>query len=216
LPVVSGFSGLVYDGTDLFFGVRQGSNPDEMRRFTLSTDTVGDAMAGFTPQFVFPHAVQGSDFWVLCACGGDNPTRRDPTGAIQETIDVSALLSGDSFSPNTMAFDGTDLLIFGYNYTKLKYQMVEVTGTAGAHTLVRTVDMAEFVSAATWDGTSLWVLGWNDRILKLDPTTLLAQATYEDPLPTASWYGIAAVGADLYLIGTSDFDGPTVVVKVTP
>ncbi len=122
----------------------------------------------------------------------------------------------------TIAWDGTNLWLNGKNDDTSKYELLKVGVSWPVITFNDPDDVYEFdyLDALTWDGASLWSLSGrsNASIAKIDPVSLKAVETYRGPDPDIHWEGIAAVGSDLYLLGTDrdKSDNKGVIFQVTP
>jgi hypothetical protein len=73
--------------------------------------------------------------------------------------------------------------------------------------------------ALTFDGSNLWGLTQDQppNLLRIDPASARATATYALPDPSIEWRGVAALGGELYLVGaTASGEGVLAVFVPAP
>ncbi len=217
---INGPTGLAYDGTNtLWF-----TNDDyEFVPFDITTGTAGAAV---TPVFGFGsfqqiHAIEGSDYWLHCYCGLNEEARRHTTaGVLVDSVNTNTDL-GNSVDIESMAVDtsGGILWIQGRHNTNKTELLLRVDSGAEPDVLLDSFTFGVEARGLTWDGTRLWGVvrpgGISQTIVQIDPTNGEITATYRNPSLALSLSGIAAVGSDLYVIG-SDRSNRTQILQLTP
>lgn len=218
LPVVPHhFSGLAYDGTSLWYEADEGSGSGRAYPVNPATGVLGTPvdLARFT-QFSHVHAMQSGDFWTHCGCGvGQEAQRQTAAGTTVDTIDTRDL--GDEIGIYAIAYDPVARVLYlhGSSYSRGKGRLLRVDSDAEPDVLLGAADLPVSLAGMTWDGTQLWgLIGGSLGVVRIDPATNRAVATYEVPDASVEWQGIAAVGSRLYLIGRKD--GAGVLVAATP
>jgi hypothetical protein len=211
LPAPNYFSGLAFDGTQLWYTSLDGTLVQQVDPATGAAGTALDLGAPFDEV----HAVQGGDFWTHCACGGITETWRvTPAGAFVDEVKPGAGLGGE-ISLGAIARDeiGALLWLFGYSYENGRYRLLSVRSDPEPDELAAAVDVAFYVQSITWDGSALWGLR-GTRLYRIDPLAGVVTATYLLPDESVEWQGVAAVNGELFAIGRSGNEG--VLVSVAP
>jgi hypothetical protein len=218
-PPIENSSGLAYDGTSLYFS----GEDDYTYPFLLSSNTVDTgnkfqfAGSGSNPAR-YVHASQGTDFWGVPGSGHNSDTERrnrsgagSPIDAIDTDTDLShALRIGGE------AFDGTNLWLIGNNDVTDVGEILKIDSNAEPDVVLQTFTFDGFFRGLAWDGAFLWTIANDGSVIKIDPASGEATATYEGLDPEIYWNAIAAVGEDLYLAGQTFSPNATVIAKVKP
>lgn len=219
-PPPDNSTGLAYDGTKLWY--TGDATTTAIYPFDLATQTIGTPVTGSFGQYLYVHAIQSGEFWTHCNCGGSESASRRATDSSEkdkvDTINDPAL--NHRLNIDAMAWDGSYLWLYGRGYESNAYEILKIDSDDPANTLLSTSTFDLRLRGLTWDdhGKSFWAVG-SQGVYKIDPATMKVTATYQVPDTDVDWYGIAAVGTDLYLVGQAEVSGsPTTAVfaKVTP
>jgi hypothetical protein len=213
------FTGLAWDGASLYFTTDESEVVPIDRTGVLSPPL----FFGFD-QFRVVHAMQGSDFWVHCACGhGQEAQRKTGVGALVDSVDTLDDL-GEELNLHGIAFDpvGPVLWLQGTSFDLVTGRIMKVSSDLEPDVLVETVDFDVRLRSMTWDGTWLWGITLAQHVVQIDPATLDAVATFESPDRSIEWAGIASApatsggGDSLYLIGEDELANEGVLIEVQP
>jgi hypothetical protein len=211
----SNSSGLVYDGTDLWFTEDNG----DIYPVNPGTGVVG-ATVTLSGQYDQVNAMQGGDFWLHCGCGGSEEAQRrtNPAGVVVDQVNTDTDL-GQRINIDAMAYDSSANVLWlqGRDAANVR-RFLSVNSNAEPDLLLGSSVFDVSLNGMTWDGTNMWALadfGPSAAIVQIDMTTFSAVATYETPDSAVDWRGIAAVGGNLFLIGR-DNANQGVLMEVSP
>jgi hypothetical protein len=211
LPAPSSFTGLAFDGAQLWYTAGDG---ELVQPVDPASGTAGTPL-DIGPAFNQVHALQGGDFWTHCACGNIGETWRvSPAGALVDEVTPGPGLGGE-LSISAIARDdaGALLWLYGYSFEDQVRRLLSVRSDLEPDELAASVEVGFYVNALTWDGTALWGLS-GPRLYRIDPVAGLVTATYELPDDSVDWRGAAAVNGEIFVIGRSGAEG--VLVSVAP
>ena len=209
--------GLAYDGVSLWY---EEENTGKAYPVDPATGTVGTPVdIGFFSQYSHVHAMQASDFWTHCGCGNnEKAVRRSAGGSDVDTVDTDVDL-GEKLNIRALAFDpaGGVLWIAGNRFDTYEGRLLQVATDVEPDLVVSSAAFATELRALTFDGSNLWGLTWDTPpgLLRIDPATARATATYSVPEASIEWRGVAAVAGQLFLVG-STASGEGVLVSYTP
>lgn len=211
LPAPSSFSGLAFDGTQLWYSVGDALHAQPVDPGTGAAGTQVD----LGPAWSHVHAMQGADFWVHCGCGGTADASRivAPGGALVDEVKTAGL--GGPISLGALARDEINavLFVFGFSFEGGTYRLLQVRSDPEPDELLASVDVGFYLAAIAWDGSALWGLQ-NDKLFRIDSTGN-ATATYALPDPSVSWQGVAFANGELFALGRSN-DNEAVIVSLAP
>lgn len=179
---------LAYDGDSLWFG----TGDRKLQGFDPATGMLTDQLDFMTGAAVA--ATIENDFWMI---ESSNLSRRDRDANLVESVTASELSINAFFG--AAAWDGTHLWASGASFTTSVHSLLQID-VATKSLVTEPIVFDEFVLGLTWDGTQFWALISLNRVIAIDPTTFRATATYNLSDDTSSPIGIAAVGADLYIV----------------
>ena len=211
LPRPTSFTGLVYDGTSLFYTE---NGTDLVQRVDPASGALGGPIT-LPGQFQMVHAAQGDDFWTHCRCGNVTDTRRvSKAGVVIDEINTTNDL-GEFLSINAIAYDSGNgvLLLQGRNFDLGRSRLLRVDSDAEPDTLISAADFNVSIRGLTVAGGNLWAIT-HDAVLRIDPVSLAVTATVTLPSDVQTWDGIASVGPNLFLLGANAAGG--VIVSFTP
>jgi hypothetical protein len=211
LPAPSSFTGLAFDGTQLWYTAFDGERVQPVDAGTGVPGTPLDIGAPFNEL----HAMQAGDFWTHCACGNVGETWRvTPAGAFVDEVRPGPGF-GEELSLGAIARDevASVLWLYGYSFAAQTRRLLQVQSDAEPDVLLSSLDVRFYVRALTWDGAALWGLN-GPSLFRIDPVTGLVTGTYHLPDESVDWMGVAAANGSLFVIGRSAGDG--VLVTVTP
>jgi len=211
-----GFSGLAFDGTSLWY---EEDNTGLVFPINPSTGVLGASVdLGFFSQFSHVHAMQGADFWTHCGCGGsEEAERRTAAGATVDTVDTDTGL-GNRIGIRGIAYDGPGNVLYLHGFASATgvQQLLRVNSNAEPDVLLGAADFPVSLRSMTWDGANLWAIaGFSPQVvIRIDVNAAAAAATYIVPDTSVQWQGIAAVGSQLFLVGSKAGEG--VLINVSP
>ena len=214
--VPSSFSGLAFDGSMLWFTDKADTTklfPINSSTGTLGTAVILSNVGGFSKL----KEIQGGDFWVICACGGSiSIERRTTADVLVDQIDVPTDL-GPNISIDAAAYDPTArvLWIYGTDRDDDLGRILKIDSDAEPDVLLDVSVVAVSVKDITWDGTFLWALASGQTIVQLSVDPIRIVATYQSPMPSLTFQGIAAGGGNIFLFG-DPFAATGTLVKLSP
>jgi hypothetical protein len=213
LPRPSGSSGLAYDGVSLWYTDTNATTAHPVDPATGTAGTPVDLGFGYV------HAAQAGDFWTHCNCGGnDIASRRSPAGGDVDTVDTGVDL-GEQISIRALAFDaaGGALWISGRAASSDEGRLVRVQTDLEPDQVQLSGPFATDLQALAFDGSNLWGLTADSprNLLRIDPLTGDATATFTVPDAAIEWIGVASVGGQIFLLGASG-SGEGVLASFTP
>jgi hypothetical protein len=211
LPRPAGFTGLAFDGSSLWYEEEDTALVHPVDPATGSTGTPLDLGAS---QFTHVHAMQGSDFWTHCGCGGSQEaSRRTSAGAEVDLVETEPL--GRDLRVRAIAYDpvGNVLWLHGQDRTGGPSRFLKVNSDAEPDVLLAEPVFDVFMSGLSWDGAALWGVA-DSSLVRIDPDTAQATASFHIPDASVDWRGVAAVGSELFLLG--EVAGRGVLIGVTP
>jgi hypothetical protein len=214
--VPDGFSGLAFDGASLWY---EEDNTGMVFPIDPATGVLGTPVdLGSSSQFTHVHAMQGTDFWAHCGCGGSQDAqRRTMAGATVDSVDTETDLA-DRIGIRGIAYDGVGNVLFlhGRSANTGVQRLLRVNSNAEPDVLLGAVDFPVPLRSMTWDGANLWaIVSFSPPVvIRVDVNTATATATYAVPDATVEWQGIAAVGSHLFLVGRKSDKG--VLINVSP
>lgn len=214
-PLASSATGLAYDGTDMWYSSGNDmSYPMDPVDGTIGTPV--DMTVGSFGQYTHPLAMQGSDFWLYCYCGGSEQIHRlDAAGNEIDTIDTDVDL-GASTGIRGADFDGTSLWVGGSSRAPgVDANILQIDSDAEPDTLTQTYHFQSRIDGVAIRNSEFWVLtqGAGQVIAEVDLNTEEAVRTVTLP-DDYDWRDMAFVGDDLYLIGTRYADNTAVVQRI--
>ena len=216
LPIPEYWSGLAFDGAQLWYEVQ---NVSEIVPVDPATGAAGAPKEFGAFQFEHPHASSGADLWTHCACGGNESVGLvSSTNTLLDEVETGLEL-GLEVSVRAIAFDAASGTLWLHGYTNAgerKLLQVDPTG-AEPDDLIQAFDLDADVTGLAFDGTNLWALNHSGRSLaRIDPATGTAT-----PRQSAKGLGIlklpvAVVGSELVLLGDTGLEGALLKVAIPP
>ena len=200
LPRPSSISGLAYDGTSLWYSDDTGSTAYPVDPATGAVGTPVDV-------FGYVHAAQAGDFWTHCWCGSNDEAKRvSPGGSTVDTVTATEL--GESIGIRALAFDAAAgaLWISGRSNDSFNEGRLARAITDGEPDFLQMSGPFDTrLAALAFDGTVLWGLTEDSprTVVRIHPLNGNAEASFTVPDATVEWYGIASVGGQLFLLGSS-------------
>jgi len=212
-------TGLVYDGTLLWFG-GQGFINELLYSFDPSTGALSPSSATRPSSYAEVQAYENFHFWIPATTASTVASRRDTNDVEDDTIDTELDLMHKLFI-DAMAWDGAHLWLAGQSDANRRRDVIQVDTAAKSILSTNRFDLE--LNALTWDGQYFWAIIAQSAspIVKIDPSTFEAIATYEisgvDPF-FHDYLGIAAVGEDLYVLVREWVSDPTtaMIIRATP
>jgi hypothetical protein len=215
LPVPEFWSGLAFDGLELWYEVQ---NVGEIVPVDPATGLTGTPREFGFGQFDHPHASFGPDLWTHCACGGTQEAGRVTTAntLADEVRTVEEL--GEELSIRAIAYDpDADFLWLHGTNDEGRGRLMKVDPSGEPDVLVQAFDVDAFLSGLAFDGASLWGLNWSGQSLaRIDPATGRTTGNYKIPNSFARWHGIAVVGTELLLLGDTGLEGAILKLALPP
>ena len=210
LPEPDYWTGLAYDGVSLWY---EEDNTGKAYPVDPATGLVGTPVElGFFSQYSHVHAMQGGDFWTHCGCGhNETAARRSPGGTDVDTVSTDTDLL-EKLNIRALAFDpaGGVLWIAGNRFDSNEGRLLQVATDLEPDLVVSSMSFSTELRALTFDGSSLWGITWDTppSLLRIDPATARVSATFAVTDATIEWRGVAAVGGQIFLVGsTASGDG---------
>lgn len=215
-PVAS-FTGLVNDGSRLWYEASDKTwipfNPatNEFEAAVPVPTTAG--------QFTHIHAFQGGDFWTHCGCGGSESAKRinPTTGDTIDTVDTSGLPT--TISVRGIAFDGTNLILAGFDFDGNGIKVLTINLGANPHTILSEVAPSFSSNTLGLHGSEIWTqtqaLGIN--LVQFNPADGSVLRTIKMPDDVGiSVFSLAFTwfGNKVYAVGRRD-SGNDVMLEIT-
>jgi hypothetical protein len=205
LPEPDYSTGLAFDGLSLWYTELNTGMVYPVDPGTGAAGTPVDL--GFFSQYAYVHAAQAGDFWTHCNCGGnEKAVRRSPGGSDVDTVDTDVDL-GEKLGIRALAFDPAAgvLWIAGNSADSYAGRLLQVATDVEPDTLVSSAAFATELRALAFDGSNLWGLTQDapQSVLRIDPATARATATYAVPAASVDWRGVAAVAGQIFLVGAT-------------
>jgi hypothetical protein len=217
LPRPSGSSGLAYDGASLWYTDDDSSTAHPV---DPATGAVGSPVdLGFALGFAYVHAAQGGDFWIHCNCGANAVAALvNPGGSEVDSVDTGADL-GEAVNIRSLAFDAAAgaLWIAGRASSSSEGRLLRVETDLEPDVLQSSTPFATDLQALAFDGTDLWGLtaGFPRSVLRIDPLSGHTTASFTVPDASVEWTGLALVGGELFLVGSTPL-GDGVLASFVP
>ncbi len=214
------FTGLAFDGTDLWF---TDENEDDVYPIDPVTGVLGAPITFDNSQFQMVHACQGTDFWTHCRCGGSQEAqRRTQADAFVDQVDTQVDLL-EEISVRAIAYDpvAAVLWLHGFGDDGIA-RFLRVDSDSEPDVLLQTGDFDVSLRSMAWDGTNMWGITQSQNIVRIDVSTFTAIATYDTPDVNVEWTGIASApasggpGNSIYLIGRDTASGTGVLTEIQP
>ena len=217
LPVApDSFTNIVSDGTNL----RLADQNRVVHILNPATGAeVGTESLSLAGQYTQIQAMQGTDYWAHCGCGGSQDVHRvkasvsTPVKAIDTGTDL-----GKEIGVRTGAFDGTNLWLGGYGRADNKQYVLKVNSGATPPVLLGSFEFASSLQALTFFDGTLWALVYElgPKIVRIDLATGKATRTLELPgIRNGSYQGLASLGGKLYVM-VQNYASTTTILTVQP
>jgi hypothetical protein len=209
LPRPSNWSGLAYGGSLLWY-----TNGDGLVQRVGLSGAVGPA--GHL-SFNLVQGYQADALWLLSSAAPDRQRSECRNGfdELQDQVDTAVL--GAPTSLDCLAYDEVNhvLWMLGSAAGGEGRQMLRVNSDADPNVLLDVRPFDALSRSVAWHGASLWLLlGEDDSVVQVEPTTLAPLRTYTPP-SDVEWVALAWVGDFLYLLGT-DSGGDGVLIQTQP
>jgi hypothetical protein len=211
LPVPFGGGGLAFNGASFIY-LDSTFTPVIVN---ASNGTIGTPPT-LSPLGRVPMAAEGSDTWGKCLCGADDSAVRSSlTGTAVDTVNTGTDLGGQASIVSLAVPAPGQLLLLVRNGSSSTFagRLLLVNTTAEPDTLVSQIDFNVSLQSFGVDGGRIWGLfgvGTTATVVRADPTTGLATATFRIPDTTTSWRALTAVGGKIFILGSTP-DGKGVV-----
>ena len=203
LPDPDSSSGLVFDGTDLWY-------TEENDQHLVSVNPETGATGTTLPlTYTYVHAAQGADFWAHCNCGGSEEALRvTRAGTTVDTVQTNEEL-GEEISVEAIAYQGgaDALWLHGWNDAN-EGRLMKVAASGEPDALVEAFDLDADIGGMTFAGNELWALNeYAQTVMRIDVATGHVTGTFSLPDRTAWWHAIAAIGDQLFVLGEGNTQG---------
>ncbi len=203
------FSGLAADATSLWY-TRTAGGLVALDPTTGATSPAIDLGPIQLQQYQWVLAIQGSDFWVDCACGSNTGLHRlTSTGQLVTSVDVEPPTTTDSLGLQSGGFDGGHLWVSGYDYLFAQSKLLELDTTTSPATTLASYEISGTYMppwGIVFEGGTLW-LGIDyvgPELVGLDPTTGTVVATHDLPRDRARYRGLAVQGGTVYALRSNE------------
>jgi hypothetical protein len=196
-------SGLASDAFSLWYSPNAGGalpiNPTTGATGTLVSFTGGG-------QYQWVQALQGSDFWATCWCGGNTDMqRRSSAGALVSSFDLSAAPIHRQLSIEAASYDGANLWVGGYQYDIRKDMLLKLNANVSPPTVLAAISFDSRIQGMAFKSGHLWILTRyvGPELLDVDPATGTVRASYT--LPHGFYYhGLTALNGKLYALRSNN------------
>ncbi|HVO29633.1 MAG TPA: hypothetical protein VMV18_02815 [bacterium] len=185
------------DGTRLWW---TNAAEDSWVPFNPVTSSAGALAPAGNYRFVI--AMQGSDFWDDCFCGGGNDLERfTSAGVLVDSFDTQVAPISHYIDIRAGTWDGSRLWIAG-NDDANQSAILKVNSDAEPDTLDSFITTDGDVTGVAFVGTKLYVTTYflGPVLVELDPATGDALTTWRFPANFPDVYGLAAIGTKLYAL----------------
>jgi hypothetical protein len=215
LPIPDSNSGLAYDGTQLWY---QLDNVGKIVAVDPGTGAAGEPEDFGARQFEHIHAASGADFWAHCNCGSNEEaglvTRDEVVADTVNTLDELA----DEISLNAIAFDAASGTLWLHGRADDGGgRLLKIDPSGEPDVLLAAFDLDADLTGLAFDGASLWAVDRSGQsLVRIDPATGVATGTFEIPNHFAFWQGVAVVGTELAVLGSTGLEGAILKVALPP
>jgi hypothetical protein len=192
-------SGLASDAFSLWYSPNNGG----AQPINPTTGVVG-TLVSFTGggQFQWVQAMQGSDFWATCWCGGNTEMqRRTSAGALVSSFDLSVAPIHRQLDIIAASYDSANLWVGGYQYDIRKNMMLKLNANVSPPTVLAAISFDSQIQGMAFKSGHLWILTRyvGPELLDVDPATGTVRASYT--LPHGFYYhGLTALNGKLYAL----------------
>jgi hypothetical protein len=212
LPQPNQPSGLVYDGSELWYG------EDDTERIVPVDPATGSAGPSVPLDGGWHvHAALGNgDFWGHCACGGSEEAGRVTRAGQQVDLVETGRELGEELSVEAVAVDPATgvLWLYGWNDAN-QGRLFRVDASGEPDVLLEAFDLDAYVTGMTFGGGSLWLMNAEAQtVMRVDPATGQVTGTFLIPDRSAYWRGVAAVGGRLFFLGDTGAEGALLAVEM--
>jgi hypothetical protein len=199
------WSSLGSDGTKLFY-------TDEGKAFVPfdpATGTTGTPIPS-TGSYAYLSAVQGGDFWGICACGGSTDLERQTaTGSMTASFDTYDPSINHPMSIDAATHDGSRLWVAGTDRSAPGGVILRLDVAANPVTLEATYPLPLSVQGMAFRDGKLYLLAWLQEavLVEWDLASGKATRTYSLPQDRGDYHGLAVAAGKLYALVYSDEAG---------
>ena len=215
LPIEADRSGLVPDGTALWYEAADGT----WIPYNPADDTFGAAEAiPFTVgQFTHIHALQDADFWAHCGCGQNRSLRRlaRDTGNTVDEVDTNTF--SEPVNVRGIAFDGDSLLVTGNDPFSFESKILVVATSPGVPAeLLSAKELGFRTQGLGLRGGQVWTItqALGSTLVRFDPVTGNVLDSAKLPRDLTATGAIAWIDDTAYVLGRFEPDGEESIIKL--